>query len=808
MRHICIHGHFYQPPRENPWLEAIEIQDSAAPYHDWNERITVECYAANAASRVLDGQNRIVEILNNYSRISFNFGPTLLSWLEAHATSAYRAIIDADRLSRERFDGHGSAMAQGYSHVIMPLANDRDRESQVVWGLRDFEHRFKRKAEGMWLPETAVDIPTLESLAANGVRFTVLAPRQAKRFRKLGEKSWTTCDNGGIDPRRAYVQKLPSGAEIALFFYDGPISQAVAFEHLLNSGVDFSNRLLGSLPEGESGPQLAHIATDGETFGHHHRHGEMALSYALQRIDEEKLGTVTNYSAFLAEHPPEYEVEIEEGTSWSCYHGVERWRADCGCSSGMHPSWNQRWRKPLREALNWLRDELAPAYESAAGRMLTDPWSARNGYIDVILDRSDASVDQFFQTYGKGTLSPADRSHAIDLLELQRHAMLMFTSCGWFFDDISGIETVQIMQYAGRALQLARDCMGVDFEEEFLRRLEEAPSNVAREGNGRMIYERRVRPTVVDLPAVAAHSAISAMFGEAESGERDVYCYHARQTVEHDLHAGRSRLQIGRIELRSKISGREGFFSYAVVHFGDHVVAGGVGPVEVVGPTESFVSEAETAFKRGGVVELLKLIEDTFGSATYSLGSLFRDQQREIIGRVLESTLDTVRGQYREIYEQHAPLMRFHAGLGIPAPRELVVAAEFVFHEEILEAIDGAPETLARFTELMQEAESDEIPLDEETLAFHAANVITRLAHAWQADPESAERLRALRDTVAAFERFEFEIDREPAQTIFYAMIHSVRQELIAQSKKGVDRSEWLALFEELAGLLRVRLPE
>jgi alpha-amylase/alpha-mannosidase (GH57 family) len=334
-RYVCIHGHFYQPPRENPWIEAIEQQDSAYPYHDWNDRITVESYGPNAEARILDAHDRIVHIVNNYAKISFNFGPTLLAWMREHARATYDAVIDADRESIAHY-GHGSAIAQAYNHLIMPLANPRDRNTQVVWGERDFQYRFGRKPEGMWLPETAVDIATLEVLAEHGIRFTILAPHQAASVRRIGDRDWSDVRGARIDTRRAYLQRLPSGREITLFFYDGPASRAVAFEHLLRNGEHFAQRVLGILGN-DGDPQLAHIATDGETYGHHHRHGEMALAYALHHIEQRQLATCTNYASFLAAQPPRHEVMIEEMTSWSCAHGVERWRSDCGCHTGGGP---------------------------------------------------------------------------------------------------------------------------------------------------------------------------------------------------------------------------------------------------------------------------------------------------------------------------------------------------------------------------------------------------------------------------------------------------------------------------------------
>jgi alpha-amylase/alpha-mannosidase (GH57 family) len=379
-RYICIHGHFYQPPRENPWLETVETQDSAAPYHDWNERVTAECYAPNGAARIVNSENRIIRILNNYGRISFNFGPTLLSWLEANAGRVYRAILDADANSQKRFGGHGSAMAQVYNHVILPLASTRDRITQIRWGIADFEQRFQRRPEGMWLPETAVDTESLELLAAEGIKFVVLAPHQCARVRSLGdgeavqltfenagdpeEQGWIETPDASVDSTRPYFVRLKDNRSIAVFFYDGPRSRAIAFEGLLNSGEAFVQRLLEGFSETSSRPQLVHVATDGESYGHHHRYGEMALAWALQRIEEEGYAKLTNYGQFLEKFPPEYEAEIAENTSWSCAHGVERWRSDCGCNGG-HAGWNQQWRaRPLA-------GQCGPAGQSAVSRTVS-----------------------------------------------------------------------------------------------------------------------------------------------------------------------------------------------------------------------------------------------------------------------------------------------------------------------------------------------------------------------------------------------------------------------------------------------------
>ena len=457
-RYICIHGHFYQPPRENPWLETVEVQPGAAPYHDWNARITAECYGANANARILDDLGLIARIVSTYERISFNVGPTLLAWLQEQAPRVYYALLAADAQSQRRFAGHGSAMAQVYNHAIMPLCNRRDKYTQVRWGLRDFKSRFGRAPEGMWLAETAVDLETLDVLAEHGILFTVLAPHQAKL--PAGSP-----DGAGVDTTRPYRVRLPSGRTIAIFFYDGPVSRAVAFEHLLGSGERFLSRLLSAFPAprpplASAHPQVApaqlvHIATDGETYGHHHKFGEMALAYALDRLERAARGgdgpTLTNYGEFLSRHPPQEEIEIHENTSWSCAHGVDRWRADCGCNSGGNPGFHQRWRQPLRAALDALRDTITPLYLQQAAPLLRDPWAARDDYIDIILERAPRPSDtptqpagrsddpdavergrrarsRFLTAHATRSLSPAEQQTVWHLLEMQRHSQLMYTS--------------------------------------------------------------------------------------------------------------------------------------------------------------------------------------------------------------------------------------------------------------------------------------------------------------------------------------------------------------------------------------------
>lgn len=483
--HVCIHGHFYQPPRENPFTGLVDDQPSASPYSNWNERIDAECYTPNSHATVLGDDETELLSLDNYEWISSDWGPTLLRWLEEHSPTTYGSIVTADRKSIARFDGHGSAIAHAYNHTILPLSTSRDKRTQILWGIADFEHRFGRSPEGMWLPETAVDLESLDIMAAQGIRFTVLAPYQARTVYRDGETFDVT--GGSIDTTVPYLVRLPTGGEIAVFFYDGPLSQEIAFDGLLEDGVLLANRIADAAGSAD-GPVLAHVATDGETFGHHHRFGEMALAKAITTLDARDDIVLTNYAAFLDIGPPAAVVEIAENTSWSCAHGVERWRSDCGCSTGLNPGWTQQWRAHLRASLDFLRDTLVPEFERLGGELLADPWNARDRYVEVLLG---ASPTTFLAEHQLRPLGRDESARAVDLLEIQHAAMLMYTSCGWFFDDVSGIETVFVLRQAGRVIDLARRTTGMDLEPHFLDLLEPALSN--HDGmSGRDVYEKHV----------------------------------------------------------------------------------------------------------------------------------------------------------------------------------------------------------------------------------------------------------------------------------------------------------------------------
>lgn len=524
---LCIHGHFYQPPRDNPFLEIIEIQKSAAPYHDWNERITRECYGPNTRARLHGDKGLITRLINNYSYMSFDFGPTLLSWLEDAYPWIYSQILAADKEGQKRYHGHGNAIAHVYNHIIMPLASLRDKLTQIRWGMADFRHRFGREAEGMWLAETAVDMETLELMADEGIKFTILSPDQALAVRPIntgrGSSSdiftkdpvqraggWIDVKGGRIDPSRPYRVNLNKKASkyIDVFFYDGPLSRAIAYEQVLASGEALMGRIKGILEHHKEGPRILSIATDGESYGHHFKFGEMALSWLFDRVEREGQIKLVNFGYFLELSPPQQEVRIIDKSSWSCAHGVERWRSDCGCNVGGKKDWNQKWRTPLRKGLDWLSQELSIIFEKRAGRLLKNPWDARNDYISTLLD--DSKTASFLVRHSVRPLNQDEKTETLCLLESQRMALYMFTSCGWFFDDISGIESIQILMYAARAIELVRRTSPNDLEKRLQDFLAHAESNDPAYKNGSKIYETLVRLSTITPARAAAHFGIIA----------------------------------------------------------------------------------------------------------------------------------------------------------------------------------------------------------------------------------------------------------------------------------------------------------
>jgi alpha-amylase/alpha-mannosidase (GH57 family) len=814
-RYICVHGHFYQPPRENPWLEVVERTEAAYPFHDWNERITAECYAPNTRARILDAKGRITQLVNNYARLSFNLGPTLLSWMEEASPTTYADILEADVRSAARYGGHGSAMAQVYNHAIMPLASPRDRRTQVVWGVRDFHHRFGRDPEGMWLAETAVDDPTLELVAEQGVRFVVLSPYQAARVRP-DAGTWTEVGGGKVDPTRPYRVELASGRDIAVFFYDGPISQGVAFEGLLSSADRFERRLLEGFGD-RPGPQLVNIATDGESYGHHHRHGEMALAATLERLERRDDVRVTNYAQYLALFPPTHQAEVVQNSSWSCSHGVERWRSDCGCGSegGQH----QRWRAPLRAALEALRVELAAHYEQLAGELLDDPWMARDDYVEVVLDR-EGRLEGFLARHAAHGLQAAEARRAVQLLEMQRYAMLMFTSCGWFFEELSRPEPVQVLLYAARAIQIARNLTGHDLEPAFVDALADAESNEPAFGDGRGIYEQLVRPEITGLQEVGAHFAISSLSWTYGRAER-IGAYEVIRDVDELRSAGRAKLGHGRLTVRSVVTLNQAELEFGVLHFGDHNVVCGVRPRGDDAAYAAMGAELEALFDTADFPGLVRAIDRHLGGPAYSLRSLFKDEQQRILDTVLETTVAEVESSYRGIYRGRAPLMRFLSDLGAIIPASLKSAAEIVINAELRTELSTTSMDLQLVRESLDEASRYRIALDEVGLAHTLSSSIARLAtrvgqRLAQGDerladfePEHEDVLERVSGLLAAVQLVPFEVDLAPAQDVVWRALRDHHASLRARVADGdATAARWLAELSRVAEAIDVVPPD
>ena len=775
---LTIHGHFYQPPRENPWLEAIELQDSALPFHDWNERITKECYNPNSVSKIVDNRNRILDVVNNYSLMSFNFGPTLLSWMEQYAPLTYERIIKADIESIDLNDGHGNAMAQVYNHMIMPLANEQDKQTQVKWGIRDFEYRFGRKPEGMWLAETAVDDDTLRVLEENGIKFTVLSPYQALKIKGPKDKEWTDVSWGNIDPARSYNYNIKSapGKSIALFFYDGAISRSVAFDELLKDGNKFIKRLKEGLSDTRDYPQIVNIATDGESYGHHTKFGDMALSYVLKIRAEDEGFKITNYAAYLDKYRSDYEVDIKQASSWSCFHGVGRWCEDCGCSTGGHPGWNQKWRKPLRDALDYLRDELVKVFEKEGPKYFnTDIWEVRNNYIDVILSRTEANIKKFQSKYFLPNLSDEDKVRGMKLLEIQRQALLMYTSCGWFFSEISGIETVQIMKYAARAMQLAAYFTKQNFEKKFLEILSEAKSNIQEYGTGKDIYERFVKPSVVTPKQVVSLWAISSLYEDFDD-EENVYCYKIKSYDYQKVQKGTSTFIVGHTELQSRITLESVNQIFALVQFSGGDFHCAIKEYSDEGAYNTIKTDLIKTFMLNPLTEIIRALDENFGKEYFTLKDIFIEERRKILQIMLKGKLEKFAQTYKDMYDEGKGSIYHMQNLGLEIPDEFKIAATYTLSRKFndLVAHSGGfvdPTILQQAFDINYEAKKMGIKLDRTpSNTIFAKKILQntiRLAQSFES--QQAEVLLEIFDNV---EKLDLEIDIAEAQNIYFNRIY------------------------------------
>ncbi|MBN1224732.1 MAG: DUF3536 domain-containing protein [Candidatus Aminicenantes bacterium] len=792
-RYVCIHGHFYQPPRENPSLGVVELQESAHPFHDWNERITAECYAPNSAARILDKNEHIIDIVNNYSVMSFNFGPTLLSWLEIHKPDVYRAVLQADKTSQKLFSGHGAALAQSYNHMIMPLANSRDKRTQTIWGIADFKHRFGRDPEGMWLPETAVDLETLGIMAELGIEFTILSPYQARRMRRIGDENWTDVKDGRIDPRRPYVCMLPSGRRIHLFFYNWPLSHDIAFGDILESGSAFAGRLIDAFSDTGDSSQLVHVASDGETYGHHHRFAEMALAFCMREIETKSAAAKTIYGEFLRKHPAEYEVDIIENTSWSCIHGVERWRANCGCSTGKHTPGSQEWRAPLREAMDWLKEKVSAVYEKVMGAILDDPWKARDDYITVVLNRSEPNVNAFFSRHASRKLSSEEKIKALKLLEIQKNAMLMYTSCGWFFDEISRIETIQVMRYAGRAIQLLRMIGEADLESGYIALLEKASSSEPGLKNGAYIYEKFVKTALYSILQVGVNSALSTMIRKhvrrEHLGHHIIYA-ESQGFVERE----KLRLSTGRLRIKDQVTLDEEAVCYAVLDTGGFDYSARVRQCPDEKECLPIRKLVEDAVGQGSFSEALELMGKHFEGPVYSLAHLFKDGKRRLLDHVLHSALKEAEASFRNVFEAHSRLLRTMEDKRIPMPEAFGMVACFVLNSDLHRWGDEDEAEGQSLRKLMRDFKRWSCEPDRTDLSRVSGKKLDSLIAKLSRYPQDIKLAGNIANILKVLKGFPLGRDLWRSQNIFYSIWKSLGHDMESRAAKGdVTAKKWLS---------------
>jgi alpha-amylase/alpha-mannosidase (GH57 family) len=818
--YVAIHGHFYQPPRENPYLNAIERQDSASPFHDWNQRIHSECYRPNAFARIVSNEGKLIRIVNNYEYLSFNIGSTLLSWLEQYDPEVYQRIIDADRLSAARLNGHGNAIAQVYNHIIMPLANWRDKLTQIRWGKEDFKSRFGRDPEGMWLAETAVDYETLEALVMEGIKFIVLAPSQAQRCRSMIDPQnegrdlhWLEVGGSQIDPTQPYrcylrgMRHLDESSShsiletpyIDIFFYDGPISRDMGFGDLLSNSYNFASRLNQAVRGDRRSAQLISVATDGETFGHHKHFTEKALAYAFTEEFPRRDWTVTNYAHYLSLNPPTWEVELKPVTAWSCAHGVGRWEDNCGCA-GEGGVWHQNWRRPLRDTLNWLRDRLIDIYAEKAPSYFNDPWAARDAYIQVLRDSlrhskidsaidSQSSLDEFFLRYGRNDASQfADRSSeqssspslqcrvdALRLLEMQRHSLLMFTSCGWFFEEISRPEGVQILRYAARAIELAADISGVLLESEFINRLADCPSNVEQFGNGAEVYRQLVISSRISLEQVAAHYAIGSLFNSYLRSQQ-LYCYTIEQHDYQLQRMGAMTVAVGQIQLTSGITQESRAYTFAVLHLGGydfHCCIKNSVDIEVY---EEIKTRVFAALQSTSAAKVVLCMSEIFGETYYSLQHLFAEDRHRLLHLLSRETLTRLDQLYAQVYRDNYGILAAFRRDSLEVPPELQVAAEITLNQRMLAELkrleNGDRLPLLELDAVATEAEQLRCNLNR----TEAAAILERLilGHIWQlvySDEEVMERLHQIDLALDAAEKLHLTLNLDKSQELYISFL-------------------------------------
>ncbi|MEE8483359.1 MAG: DUF3536 domain-containing protein [Nitrospinota bacterium] len=787
-KYICIHAHFYQPPRDNPWLEHVEREISSAPYQNWNERITAECYGPNIASPILE-KGKTIRVINNYENISFNFGPTLLSWMEKNEPEIYRRIIESDRASAKERGGHGNAIAQVYNHSIMPLNGARDKETQIIWGITDFERRFGRKPEGIWLAETAVDSETLKLAAKHGIKFTVLAPHQALKVRPFdidvedkGEDAEWTDVNNGIDTTVPYLFRTGGADDIAVFFYDGNISHSIAFGGALNDGTKLAEMLKDALDgdenengKGNAAPRLSHIATDGESYGHHHRFGDMALAVVIDTLQKDDEINLVNYGQYLEAHPPETEVMVREESSWSCAHGVERWRSDCGCHTGGEPGWSQKWRAPLRDALNVLKERLDALFEEEAAKYFASPWDARNDYINVILNREEETINRFFEKHSKSAgarLDAGDATKALKLFEMQRMAMTMFTSCGWFFNDVSGLETVQILKYAARAASLAREFSKDDLENDFLKNLSAAGSNVKKHGNGAEIYRKHITPLKLDPKRAVAHHVIVNSLREKPVDSEKFYSFSVEVLDNAREERSDQLIMVGRLRLTSSITLEKWDMAYCLVHFGSYDFKCAVKPYANGTEGEEYSAakkEMLEAFRSESAPDIIHAVEKRFGAEYFSLKAVFDAERVGVMRELMERRIREFEDAYISVFEKNMNLLDLFIDVNVDIPYEIKISAKYALEKQLAGLFNSGDysDDIEAMEKIFGRADKWEIELYLTTLRKNIFRFLERRMKRL-CDDDGCERVKIIVEVMGAVRRRELDIDLWRLQSILY----------------------------------------
>src|SRR5215213_8854900 len=802
---LVIHGHFYQPPRENPWTELIDREPGAEPFHDWNERITSECYRPNSRARISDAYGRVERIVNNYSSLSFNFGPTLLSWLERSSPDTYARVVEADRESVRRRGGHGNAIAQGYNHSILPLRDERDRRTQVRWGLTDFRLRFGREAEALWLPETACDDATLDTLVEEGMRYVILSPFQAARVRALGagEHAWRDVSGGDVDTTVPYLYFHTDGGgrSLAVFFYDGQIARGVAFEGLLASSRAFVGACARAA---RHGAPLVHVATDGESYGHHFRWGDRCLAYALDTEAERQGFRVTNYGEFLDAHEHEFEVELKrgpdgEGTAWSCAHGLGRWTRDCGCNAGAPEGWNQRWRAPLRAAFDLLRDDLVVKFEEACGQLLRDPWEARDAYVELLTDRA-ASREEFFRRRAARTLTRDERVRALTLLEAQRASLTMYTSCGWFFNDISGIETVQTLRYAGRVVETMEALGLAPPVEAFLDILSEARSNLLDRPTGADIYLRTVAQSRVTPQRVAAHVALCNLLEpEVPEPRCESAGYGYRKLDFRKQRHGRVTLETVRLALEEEATGRRHEFALAAMHFGEIDYYCALRPFASPGEYEEAAARLWSHLRAASLPVLLRVAQSEFGPEEFGLEALLPQGQGHLSRTVFGKLVGRFMEQYEHLYEENRRVIERLQEIGFLPPRELRLAAELTVGLRLEREIRGQRRGAGDYSaavEIARDAARYGYRIDRTSVTRVFEETVTEAARLVVTRPD-ADNIRSARALIELGRELGLEANLERGQEILYEALRA-----------GVTLSEEARDFALALGLAPVALEQ